>query len=156
MARRKGWESLSRPYRERLARRGITKSQYEHGRPLSGARGHAATPEHGLRDARRNPVKYGDYIRKRSVPATTVPQNVIDAAHALNTARDAAFLNMHSRLQYYIKYNENTVRRNIYGDGSRSYPGMNLNEARWTSQADTEELRSQASNQYPFNPWFYH
>src|SRR5260370_34545619 len=99
--KRKGWESLSKTYRDRLSRRGITKSQYEHGRPLSGARGHGATPEHGLKSARKNPKKYGDYIRKRSVPAVKPgpSQSTIQEAYALNAARDAAVFNTHARLK---------------------------------------------------------
>lgn len=159
MARRKGWDSLSRDYRERLTRRGITKSQYEHGRPLAGARGHGATPEHGIKDARRNPKKYGDYIRKRAVPEVKVPANVVDEAYELNKAKDAAFLNIDGRLANYFKYKRETVLANVYGgvtSESGNVPGMSLAEARWTSQADTEELRAHAEPQYTGNPWFYH
>src|SRR6185437_3134198 len=126
---------------------GITKSQYESGRPLAGARGHGATPEHGLKDARKNPKKYGDYIRKRAVTKTPVPQSLIDQAYELNRARDAAFLNFHARLKDYVKYNEHTVTANVYGgvtSESGDVPGMTLDEARWTANADTEELRSHA------------
>jgi hypothetical protein len=157
--RRRGWESLSPEYRARLARRGITKSQYEHGRPLAGARGHGATPEHGLKDARKNPRKYGDYLRKRAVPQAPVPVSVEDQAYELNAAKDAAFLNISGRLHDYFKYNEDTVLANVYGGvTSESGPvtGMDLAEARWTQQADTEELRSHAEPQYKGNPWFYH
>lgn len=156
---RRSWESLSPAYRGRLSRYGITQSQYESGRPLSGARGHGATPEHGAREARRNPRKYGEYLRKRAVPQTQVPTNVIDEAFELNAARDAAFLNMHTRLQNYYKYKRDTVVANVYGgvtSESGNVPGMSLDEARWTATADTEELRSNAEPQYRGNPWFYH
>jgi hypothetical protein len=158
-ARRRNWESLSPAYRARLSRYGITKSQYEHGRPLGGARGHGATPEHGLKDARKNPKKYGDYIRKRAVPATPVPDSIIDQAYELNAARDNAFRNFDARLHDYYKYNRDTVLANVYGgttSESRDVPGMTLDEARWTANADTEELRSHAEPQYTGNPWFYH
>lgn len=159
MARRKGWESLSPAYRDRLSKRGITKSQYEHGRPLAGARGHGSTPEHGLKDARKNPQKYGDYIRKRAVPETRVPARIEDQAYTLNAARDAAFLNIDSRLSDYYKYKRETVLANVYGgttSESGDVPGMSLAEARWSSQADTEELRAHAEPQYSGNPWWYH
>jgi hypothetical protein len=156
---RRNWESLSPNYRARLSRYGITKSQYEHGRSLSGARGHGATPEHGLKDAKKNPRKYGDYIRKKAVPEVTVPASVEDQAYELNAAKDAAYLNISGRLRDYYKYNDDTVLANVYGGvTSESGPvtGMTLAEARWTQQADTEELRSHAEPQYTGNPWFYH
>lgn len=156
---RKGWDNLSPAYRDRLSRRGITKSQYEHGRPLAGARGHGATPEHGLKSARRNPKKYGDYIRKRAVPEVRVPQAAEDEAYELNGARDAAYLNFHGRLKDYYKYKRETVLANVYGgttSESGEVKGMSLAEARWTANADTEELRSHAEPQYLGNPWWYH
>lgn len=157
--RRRTWESLSPDYRGRLSRYGITKSQYESGRPLRGARGHGATPEHGLKDARKNPKRYGEYIRKRSVPKVQIPASVEDEAYELNAARDAAFLNIDGRLSSYFKYKRDTVLANVYGgvtSESGPVPGMDLAEARWSSQADTEELRSHAEPQYTANPWFYH
>ena len=44
MARR-GWDDLSDTYRGRLERGGISRTGYERGESLSGARGHATTPE---------------------------------------------------------------------------------------------------------------
>jgi hypothetical protein len=160
MARqRKAWNSLSDSYRKRLTRYGITKSQYEAGRPLSGARGHGATPEHGLKSAKRNPKKYGEYIRKRAVPAVQIPQSVIDQAYELNAARDAAYINFHAHMKDYYKYNRDTVLNNVYGgvtSESGPVPGMSLAEARWTANADAEEIRSHAEPQYTANPWWYH
>lgn len=159
-AKRKAWETLSEPYRKRLSRYGITRSQYESGRPLSGARGHGATPEHGLKSARRNPKKYGEYIRKRSVPTIDyAPKDAEDAAYELNAARDAAYYNITGLLGTYYKYNGRTVEANVYGgetSESGPVPGMDLAEARWTAKADTEELRSHAEPQYTANPWWYH
>lgn len=160
---RKGWDSLSPAYRARLSRHGITKSQYERGRPLSGARGHGGTPEHGLKSipkGKKAQKKYGDYIRKRAVPETGLPpKDAEDEAYELNAARDAAYLNFHGRLKDYFKYKRETVLANVYGgETSESGPvaGMSLAEARWTAQADTEELRSHAEPQYLGNPWWYH
>jgi hypothetical protein len=157
-SKRKAWEALSPAYRKRLERYGITKSQYENGRPLSGARGHSATPEHGLKSAQKNPRKYKEYIKKRQKPSGG-GGNVEDEAYELNAARDAAFLNMHARLYLYIKYRRDTVLANVYGGStpeSGDVPGMDLEEAHWTANADAEQLRANASQQYTANPWFYH
>lgn len=43
---RKGWESLTADYRDRLQNAGITKSDYERGASLQAGRGHEKTPEH--------------------------------------------------------------------------------------------------------------
>lgn len=45
--KRKGFESLSRNYQRRLLGKGITAEAYDKGADIRGARGHAATPEHG-------------------------------------------------------------------------------------------------------------
>lgn len=159
--KRRSWESLSPDYRKRLSRYGITKSQYENGRPLSGARGHGATPEHP-KEAKRNPKKYGDYIRTRAVPelpAAAIPNDVVDYAYELNAARDAAYLHTRQTLRHYVKYNDATVRANIYGGTtleSGPVPGMTLAECNWTKNATEEELRAHAYPQYRANPWFYH
>jgi hypothetical protein len=42
---RKGWTTLSDAYRKRLEKNGITKTDYERGVSLQGARGHSRTPE---------------------------------------------------------------------------------------------------------------
>lgn len=152
--RRKSWESLSPAYRARLSRGGVTKGQYESGASLAKARGHGATPEHP-REAARNPERYREYNRKRQ-PRTSTPE---DIAYSLNAARDAAYFNINGRLGDYIKFREENVRARVYGGETRDgedQPGMTLSEARWSAQADTEELRSRASNQYKRNPWFYH
>lgn len=63
MARR-GWESLTPAYRQRLTRAGVTRAQYERGESLQAARGHAGTPERPER-AVRHPGQYGDYLARR-------------------------------------------------------------------------------------------
>ena len=145
-------------------RGGISRSQYEGGASLSGARGHSKTPEHGLKSARKNPQKYGDYLRKRTVPSGGGPPSSLkvdaeDEAYALNLYRDAAYWNIYGRLHQYYKYRDRTVLANVYGGTtpeSGNVPGMDMDEARWTANADTEELRANASQQYQGNPWFYH
>lgn len=159
--RRKSWESLTPKYRARLSRGGITKSKYESGASLAKARGHAKTPEHP-REAARNPERYREYNRKRE-PRTSTHE---DIAYTLNSARDAAYFNILGLLGDYIKFREPNVRANVYGGtrrpqhkdetGDIEMPGMTLTEARWTAQADAEELRSRADNNYKRNPWFYH
>ena len=158
MARRKGWASLSPAYRERLARNGITEARYERGHKLDVARGHAETPEHGIREAQRNPVKYRKYLQKKAKPPPGGAPPIVQATQ-LNKARDAAFYNIKGRLQFYLKYNEATVLANVYGgqtSESGNVGGMSLQEAQWTSRADTEEIRSRARIQYQGNPWWYH
>lgn len=153
MAGRRSWDSLSPAYRARLSRGGVTRSKYESGASLARARGHGATPEHP-RDARKNPERYREYNRKRQPKRS--PE---DVAYDLNTAKDAAYLNIVAKLGDYIKFREENVRARVYGGQTRDgedAPGMTLAEARWTARADTEELRSRASNQFKRNPWFYH
>ena len=162
MARqRRAWESLSENYRKRLSRNGITKRDYERGRNLSAARGHFATPEHGLKSAQKNPAKYGDYIRKRTVPTGGIkpPQTAEDEAYELNLWRDRAFEHMKDELYLIPKYYEPTVEANVYGGVTREsgpVKGMTLTEAQWTAGATQEELRAHAYPQYRGNPWFYH
>lgn len=60
----RNWESLSPDYRGRLERKGISRSEYESGASLAGARGHAATPERPER-AEQHPEKYEAYLFTR-------------------------------------------------------------------------------------------
>jgi hypothetical protein len=158
-SRRKGWSSLSQSYRDRLVRNGITESRYERGHKLDVARGHAATPEHGLKEARRNPAKYRKYLNKRErtgVPPSGGPEQ---EGHEYNEAKDAAFYSIENQLGTYRKYNHNTVLANVYGgrtSESGDVPGMSLAEAKWTSRADAQQIRARASQQYTGNPWWYH
>lgn len=159
---RKGWENLKADYRDRLIRNGITKRDYERGRNLSAGRGHFATPEHGLKSARKNPEKYKDYIRKRSVPSGGGPppgQDKEDEARELNEWKDRAFAHMQRELSGLPKYYEPTVEANVYGGVTREsgkVRGMGLDECKWTVQATQEELRAHAYPQYHGNPWWYH
>jgi hypothetical protein len=159
--KRRAWESLTPEYRKRLQRGGITKRDYERGRNLSAARGHYATPEHGLRSAQKNPQKYQDYIRKRSVPAGSAPrgQTPEEEARELNMWKDRAFKNIKSKLHDIYKYFEPTVEANVYGGFTREsgeVKGMNLSECKWTAAASRDELRAHAYPQYRGNPWWYH
>lgn len=156
-SRRKGWDALSPGYRRRLEKNGITKARYDRGHKLDVARGHAETPEHGLKQARRNPVKYRKYIQKHTPqPQVKTPEQ---EARELNAAKDAAFYNIKGSFEFYLKYNEDTVLANVYGGTtSESGPvtGMSQAEADWTANASVQQLRSRASEQYKGNPWWYH
>lgn len=156
-SRRKGWDALSPGYRNRLESKGITKARYDRGHKLDVARGHAETPEHGLKQARKNPVKYRKYLQKHE--PTGPGKSVEEQARELNDAKDAAWYNITGRFHEYIGYNEDTVTANVYGgttSESGEVSGMSLAEARWTANADTEQIRSRASEQYKGNPWWYH
>lgn len=81
------------------------------------------------------------------------------ASERLKGLRDLAYYNMNRRLHSYVRYKDATVHANIYGgttSESGSVPGMDYSQAEWTSQADTEDLRSRAEPQYRGNPWYYH
>lgn len=161
MARqRRAWESLSDAYRKRLSRGGITKRDYERGRNLSAARGHFATPEHGLKDAQRNPKKYGEYIRKRVVPEAKPEATSAELeARELNSWKDKAYNNIVTKLGNLYKFNLDTVEANVYGGRtSESGPvrGMDLAECKWTAKATRDQLRAHATPRYLGNPWFYH
>jgi hypothetical protein len=155
---RKAWESLSPDYQRRLSRGGITKSSYQSGASLQKARGHAKTPEHGLRDAVRNPGKYRAYIAKRNA-GPGQRETPEDMARRVNAMLDKAYANMKRQVGGYFKYNDKTVRANVYGGRtaeSGEVRGMDYAEALWTSTADSEEIRANASEQYRANVWFYH
>jgi len=156
-SRRKGWEALSPGYRKRLESKGITKARYDRGHKLDVARGHAETPEHGIKQARKQPLKYRKYLQKHEKTGGQLPPE--EEARRINAAKDAAYFNIKGRLGEYLQYNDDTVTANIYGgttNESGQVSGMSLGEANWTANADTEQLRSRASQQYKGNPWWYH
>lgn len=81
------------------------------------------------------------------------------ATERLKGLRDLAYYNINRRLSSYVKYKDVTVHANVYGgttSESGLVPGMDYAQAEWTSEADTEELRSRAESQYRGNPWYYH
>lgn len=59
---RKGWDSLSPTYRKRLEKGGVSRADYEAGRSIKKARGHAQTPE---RPSQASPTKHPTYFAKR-------------------------------------------------------------------------------------------
>jgi len=163
-ANRKGWTQLSPGYRARLQKNGISKAQYDAGKSLAKARGHSQTPEHGIKEAIRKPGKYRKYINKRTI--TGGDRSPREVADEINTILDTAYDNIRRCLGDYHKYKDRNVRANVYG-GIRSAQflgegsevetnAMDIPDAIWTANADTEALRSRASNQTEGNPWFYH
>lgn len=64
MAIRRGWEQLSESYRSRLVKGGVTRSDYEAGVSLKGARGHKATPENA-RELAKHPEKFKEYNERQ-------------------------------------------------------------------------------------------
>ena len=91
--------------------------------------------------------------------ATERMDKLREEAEKLNSAKDAAYYNIRGRLGTYYKYKDETVEANVYGgttSESGPVPGMDLAQAQWTANADTEELRSRAEPQYKGNPWWYH
>lgn len=60
---RKGWNSLSPAYRDRIEKAGLTRADYEAGTSLSRARGHGQTPE---RPSSYDPQKYQKYDAERT------------------------------------------------------------------------------------------
>jgi hypothetical protein len=168
MKPRKLWSALKPSTRLRKLRfyrkQGLTPAQvarrYNTGSLGSQAavRGHAETPEHGLGQALKEPGKYRKYLRKRERPGggRETPE---DEAIRINNQLDRAFTNFDRRLSHYVYYNRRTVRANVYGgetSESGIVPGMSYAQATWTASADTEEIRSMASEQYRGNPWWYH
>jgi hypothetical protein len=59
---RKGWDQLSPGYRDRIAKAGMTREDYEAGGSLSKARGHAKTPE---RPSSFDAKKFPQYANER-------------------------------------------------------------------------------------------
>lgn len=59
---RKGWDALKPGYRSRIINAGLTREDYEAGRPLKKARGHEHTPE---RPKQYSAAKYPKYAAER-------------------------------------------------------------------------------------------
>jgi len=164
---RKAWSRLTAGTRQRKLRfyqkQGLNPRQvaarYNAGKLGSQAevRGHKATPEHGLKQALKQPQKYPKYLKRQEKPKPKETPH--ETADRFNAIYDRAFGNFDGRLSHYVHYNVETVRANVYGGStaeSGNVPGMSIAEATWTASADTEEIRSMASEQYRGNPWWYH
>jgi hypothetical protein len=87
---RKGWESLSPGYRNRLERGGVSKSAYERGESIASARGHQRTPE---RPSLSNPQQFPQYHseRQRLINAVNIrKQELFGTSPKWNPARAKA------------------------------------------------------------------
>lgn len=83
------WNALSDAYRERLARKGITREIYlDKSQSLTGARGHGKTPEHPER-AIRNPSRYPEYVAKRADRTKQLPSFDVVMRHVRKMFIDA-------------------------------------------------------------------
>lgn len=76
--------------------------------------------------------------------------------YAVQSLRRQAHTNFRRKVGNYRLYNDDTVRRHIYQD-------MDIDSIIWTISADTEEIRSRASDKGYIgifksgdNPWWYH
>jgi hypothetical protein len=89
---RSSWDQLSATYRSRLERGGVSKSDYDSGRSLGAARGHAKTPERPER-ADNAPGKYQEYRQKRNTLIAQVAakkQAAFGTNHKFRGARSRA------------------------------------------------------------------
>jgi hypothetical protein len=148
---------ISEAYQRRLLKNGIAKREYETGRAaksgkLGAARGHAATPEHGLKDAAKNPDKYQDYLRKRPTGGQLPPVDI-------DQLRQDAYDNFHDIMGNHHAYNDQSVILRIMGDPAdqENYPGMSIRELQLTKSVRTmREIQDLATSQRTGNPFWYH
>lgn len=136
------YDALSADYRNRLARNGISKADYLAGQSVSKARGHAKTPEHGIKDAIKNPQKYQDYIKKQIPTGGQYPP--VDR----EDLEDKALRSMDIKLGYYLKYRRDSVIARV--------KKMTVRELRITIAATEDQLVQLARPQHKSNPWHYH
>jgi hypothetical protein len=64
VAGRKGWDTLSSAYRQRLERAGVSRSEYEAGQSIQKARGHSKTPERPTQNITAS--QFPQYFNSRS------------------------------------------------------------------------------------------
>lgn len=134
---KKGWsESQVRAYYENpsnnlgVLRRHVTKSG-------------SAVPEHGLKDAQRNPLKYGDYLKKSQ------PVKTGGTAHSRDYWYNRAVRKMDGLFADRFKYRESVVRHNLQNASTRELQF-------YSDYASEENLLDLASEQRQGNPLYYH
>lgn len=110
---RKGWQSLSAGYRQRLEKAGISQQDYDSGVSIQKARGHGQTPEN---PRNYDPVDYPIYHTERE----RLIQELEDRKREL--WGDSP------------RWDERKAARNI-----REYP-PSLQQMRWAVQATDEEI----------------
>lgn len=77
--------------------------------------------------------------------------------YVVSAIRRNAHNHIRTLLSHYFKYDDNTVEYSVN-------QVMDIDQLTWTISADTEEIRSRASNNYYIssydgkdrNPWWYH
>jgi hypothetical protein len=136
------WDALKPSYRARLERGGITRGKYISGESLSGSRGHAKTPEHGIKDAIKRPEKYKDYINKKT------PTGGGGAPVNRDDLEDQALRSMDTKVGDYLKYRRDSVIGRI--------KKMTVNQLRMTIAASEDDIVQLARPQHKSNPWHYH
>ena len=154
------WDALSPAYRARLERNGVTRQSYTSGAKLAKARGHAKTPEHGVKDAARNPAKYKDYLNKRPTGGQQLPTSSIQE-QAWQHGRE--IFGGHGSL-FAPSDGGHVVLRDAYDafasleniKGSQGRPGMSRAEALAARNMSVDEWRNKARRQGKFNPFWYH
>lgn len=86
---RKGWSNLSESYRTRLGKAGISQRDYEQGRSIRAARGHAKTPERP-RDALKRPYEYPEYIQRKGLKTEASPVDRVSLQRLLRRINSAS------------------------------------------------------------------
>jgi hypothetical protein len=150
MARR-GWDTLSQGYRDRLQRSGISREGYERGESLSRARGHKETPEHGLKDAIKNPAKYRQYLdARRERQERDDPQKLARLINQVN--QHAARIDVAGNSTYGSQF---AIRENLDSACIEELEAMlKANPKTWVTRAEGQPK----DYGYPsgINPWWYH
>jgi len=107
---RRSWDDLSPTYRRRLQKHGIGRASYQAGAPLSGARGHAVTPERPER-AERKPDSYRGYLRRRGTGMRMVSTGGVQIVQGL-AQRERSLVGKH----------DNAVRNYLQAGGEIPSP----------------------------------
>jgi hypothetical protein len=139
------WEALQPSYRARLERSGISRHLYLSGLPLTGARGHARTPERPER-AERQPAKYHEYIQ-RQLPLDT--QVVLD--HVIDDVLSPGLRQIKS-------FDITTIERNIEASGPHIRRLMMRTQTmtEWQQLAVSNSEYAVYIDGESINPFWYH
>jgi hypothetical protein len=85
----RNWDGLSAAYKGRLERAGISKRDYNSGKSLAAARGHAQTPEHPVRAQQtHNRERYKEYRERRQKLEKEVEQKKERLFNLRNSQKD--------------------------------------------------------------------
>lgn len=134
--KRRAWEDLSDGYRARLSRSGVTKRSYESGVDLSGARGHAKTPEHPA-DYVKNPKRYKEYGETRKGLIAKVKRR-----------KDGLFSDR-------FKYNKERSMSFVMNGTEKGSPPT-LAQLRWFLNATDEEIEDNIPREETEDSWMWY